>query len=141
VPGATQSILINAVPDKVFDTITDYPHYGDFLSEVRGVKVLSRKGTEADVQFEVNVVKNIRYTLRMKEERPLRLAWTFMEGEIMKDNKGEWRLEAVGEKQTRATYTIEMALGAFVPKSLVNALVETSLPKMLEGFKKASEAR
>ena len=34
--GATKSILINASPEKVFDTITDYEKYPQFLPEVKG---------------------------------------------------------------------------------------------------------
>ncbi len=68
------------------------------------------------------------------------MSWTFVEGEFMKDNKGSWVLEPDGEGKTKATYTVEMALGALVPKSIVNALVETSLPKMLEAFKRRAES-
>ena len=71
---------------------------------------------------------------------PSKVTWTFIEGEFMKDNKGSWTLEAAGEGQTKATYQIEMALGPLVPKSIVNAMVDTSLPKMLEAVKKRVES-
>ena len=57
----------------------------------------------------------------------------------MKDNKGSWVLEPEGEGRTKATYTAELALGPFVPKAIVNALTETSLPKMLDAFKRRAE--
>ena len=58
----------------------------------------------------------------------------------MKDNHGSWLLESAGEGQTKATYTIEMSLGPLVPKSIVNAMAETQLPKMLESVKKRAES-
>jgi hypothetical protein len=58
----------------------------------------------------------------------------------MKDNKGGWVLEDLGNGTTKATYTVDVTLGALVPKTIVNALVDTSLPKLLENFKKRAEA-
>ncbi len=139
--GATRSIDIDAPIEKVFDVITDYARYPEFLTEVKKTTVGRRNGSEVDVTYEVSVMKNIRYTLRMNESRPSRVAWSFVEGEVMKDNKGEWALIAVGEGKTRVSYTVDMALGALVPKAIVNTLVETSLPKMLEAFKKRIEGR
>jgi coenzyme Q-binding protein COQ10 len=138
--GATRSIVINAPVEKVFDVITQYEKYGEFLSEVKEVRTSGRQGNEVNVHYKVDVVKTIKYTIRAKEERPTRMSWTFVEGEFMKDNKGHWLLEPAGEGKTRATYTVEMALGALVPKAVVNALVETSLPKMLEAFKRRAES-
>jgi coenzyme Q-binding protein COQ10 len=138
--GATRSIVINAPVEKVFDVITQYEKYGEFLTEVKEVRTSGRQGNEVNVHYKVDVMKTIKYTIRAKEERPTRMSWTFVEGEFMKDNKGHWLLEPAGEGKTKATYTVEMALGALVPKSIVNALVENSLPKMLEAFKRRAES-
>jgi ribosome-associated toxin RatA of RatAB toxin-antitoxin module len=139
-PGATRSIVINAPMERVFSVIADYAKYPEFLPEVKNVRTSRRQGTDLDVHYEVEVLKKIRYTLRIKEEPPNRISWTFVEGELMRDNRGQWVLEAAGEGKTRATYSIEMKLGPLVPKSIVNALVDSSLPKMLEAFKKRSES-
>jgi len=139
--GATRTIVINAPPDKLFDVITDYDKYGEFLSEVKRVWTSDRKGNEVKVHYEVDVIKTVRYTILAKEERPKRMSWTFVEGEVMKDNQGSWVLEPDGDNRTRATYTVDMALGALVPKAIVTKLAETSLPKMLEAFKRRAESR
>ena len=139
-PGATRSIVIDAPMEKVFGVISDYQRYPEFLSEVKQVRTSDRRGAEVSVHYQVDVVKTIRYTLRMKEERPSRISWSFVEGELMRDNRGSWVLEPAGEGKTRATYHIEMALGPLVPKAIVNALVDTSLPRMLEAFKKRAES-
>ena len=139
--GATRSILINAPPEKLFDVITDYDKYGEFLSEVKKVWTSDRRGNEVKVHYEVDVIKTIHYTILAKEERPTRMSWTFVEGEVMKDNKGSWVLEPDGKGGTKATYTVDMALGALVPKAIVTKLAETSLPKMLDAFKRRAESR
>jgi coenzyme Q-binding protein COQ10 len=139
--GATRSIVIDATAERVFDIIADYERYPEFLSEVKSIRISGRQGNQVDIHYEVEVVKRLRYTLQMQEDRPRGVRWTFVEGEVMRDNHGSWSLEATPDGKTRATYHIEMTLGPFVPRTLVTALVDSSLPKMLESFKKRAEAR
>jgi coenzyme Q-binding protein COQ10 len=139
-PGASKTIVINAPVEKVFDVIIQYEKYKEFLPEVKEVRTSNRQGNEVTVHYKVDVMKTIQYSIRVREERPTKMSWSFIEGEFMKDNKGSWVLESAGEGKTQATYTVEMALGALVPKTIVNALVETSLPKMLDAFKRRAEA-
>lgn len=138
--GATRTITINAPVEKVFDIITQYDRYAEFLPEVKKVSTSQRQGNTVQVHYEVDVVKRIRYTIKVTEERPKRMSWTFVEGEVMKDNKGSWTLEPEGEGKTRATYNVEMALGALIPKTIINTLTESQLPKMLDAFKRRAEA-
>ena len=138
--GASRSIVINAPVEKVFDVVTNYERYPDFLPEVKEVRAANRKGSEVDLHYKVDlVVKTIRYSIHVKEERPLRMSWTFLDGEVMKDNKGGWVLEDAGGGKTKATYSVEVTVGALVPKSILNTLVDSSLPKMLDAFKKRAE--
>ena len=138
--GATRSIVINAPPDKVFDVITDYEKYGQFLSEVKSVTTSNRQGNQVTLNYVVDLIKTVRYCIRVTEERPKKMSWTFIEGEVMKDNKGSWVLEPEGEGKTRATYSVEVAVGPLVPKAILNGQVDSSLPKMLEAFKRRAEA-
>lgn len=140
-PGATRSIVVNSPIEKVFAVVTDYDRYGEFIPEVRRITTSNRRGNEIDVHYEIEIVKRIRYSIRMKEEKPTRLSWTFIEGEIMKDNKGSWVLSPAGEGKTNVTYNVELALGLLVPKKIVNMLTDQGLPKMLEGFKKHVESQ
>ena len=104
--GATRSIVINTSMEKMFAVITDYEKYPEFLTEVKKVRLANRKWNEVDVHYEADIVKTIRYSLRLKEEKPNKVSWSFIEGEFMKDNKGGWVLEDAGEGKTRATYNI-----------------------------------
>ena len=139
--GATRSIVINAPMEKLFGVITDYEKYPEFLPEVKKIRLANRKGNEVDVHYEAEIVKTIKYTLRLKEEKPNKVSWSFIEGEFMKDNKGGWVLEDAGNGTTKATYNIAVEVGMLVPKTIVNALVDTQLPKLLENLKKRIEAQ
>lgn len=139
-PGASRSIVVNAPPEKVFDTIINYDRYPEWLTEVKKIRTSDRKGNEVKVHYEVDFkIKTIRYTILAKEERPQRMSWTFVEGEVMKDNKGSWLLEPEGEGKTKITYSVEVTVGPLVPKSVLNTLVDQSLPKMLEAVKRRVE--
>lgn len=139
-PGATRSVVFNAPLEKCFEIISDYERYPEFLPEVKRIKTVNRRGAEVDVQYEAEVVKVIKYTVHMREEGPKKLSWSFVDGEFMKDNKGGWVLEDGGNGTTKATYSIEVEVGMLVPKTIVNALVDTQLPKLLENFKKRIES-
>ncbi len=139
--GAQRTIIFNAPVDKCWSVISDYERYPDFLPEVKKIRTMNRRGAEVDVQYEAEVVKVIKYTVRIKEEGPTRLSWSFIDGEFMKDNKGGWILEDAGNGTTKATYNIAVEVGMLVPKTIVNALVDTQLPKLLENFKKRIESQ
>jgi coenzyme Q-binding protein COQ10 len=140
-PAANRSIVIDVPPEKLFDVIVDYDHYAEFLPEVKEARSRNRKGNEVDVDYGIDLVKRIRYTLHHVEERPRTVRWTFVKGDVMRDNHGSWTLEPTPDGKTRATYSIEVGVGPLVPRSIVNALVDQSLPKLLEAFKKRAEGR
>ena len=140
-PAAIRSIVIDTPPERVFDVIVDYDRYAEFLPEVKEARSRNRKGNEVDVDYGIDVVKRIHYTLHHVEERPRSVRWTFVKGELMRDNHGHWTLEATPDGKTRATSTLEVGVGPLVPRSIVNMLVDQSLPKLLEAFKKRAEAR
>ncbi|MFT3709403.1 MAG: SRPBCC family protein [Archangium sp.] len=140
-PGAQRTITINAPVEKCWAVISDYERYPEFLPEVKKIRTMNRRGNEVDVQYEAEVVKVIKYTVHMKEEGPKKVSWSFIDGEFMKDNKGGWVLEDGGNGTTKATYSIEVEVGMLVPKAIVNGLVDSQLPKLLENFKKRIEAQ
>jgi len=139
-PGASRSIVVNAPPEKVYDIVINYDRYPEWLTEVKKITTSERKGSEVKVHYEVDFkIKTIRYTILAREERPKRMSWSFVEGEVMKDNKGSWVLEPEGEGRTKVTYSVDVTVGPLVPKSILNALVDQSLPKMLEALKRRAE--
>ena len=66
--GATRSIVINTTMEKMFAVIVDYEKYPEFLPEVKKIRLSNRRGNEVDVQYEAEIVKIIKYKLRLKEE-------------------------------------------------------------------------
>lgn len=143
-PGATKTITINAPIEKVFKTISDYEQYGSFVPKAKGARVVKRDGNKVRVEWQIDLgLKTIKYTTDMLEEPPNKLSWTFVEGEMMKQNKGSWKLTSKGET-TEAVYNVEIEPNVplmlkAVAGPVMTALVDADLPNMLNAFKKRAE--
>ena len=138
---ATKSVTINVPPDKLFDVIADYEKYPEFLPEVKKVKVDGGQGTIKEVTYTVDIkAKVINYTLKHTAERPTKLSWTMIKGEMMKGNDGTWVLKPGAQPGTTdATYSIDLKLSSLVPGFIEKALAEQSLPGLLTNFKNRAE--
>lgn len=138
---ASRSIVVDVTPDELFDVIMDFEKYPEFLPEVKKAKVEAGQGSIKEVTYNVDIkAKVITYTLRHTADRPSKLSWTMIKGEMMKGNDGSWTLKA-GPKPgtTEATYTIDLKLSSLVPGFIEKALAEQSLPGLLQNFKSRAE--
>jgi len=139
---AERSIEINAPIEAVWKVISDYERYPEFLSDAKRVVVRNRSGNTVEVENEISVVgTSVKYTLRMVEDAPQGLHWSLVSGAFMKSNDGGWALRSLAPDRTQADYSIDIGVGMLVPKAVINALVETGLPKMLESFKARAESQ
>lgn len=137
-PGTQQTIDIGVSPEAFFDVITDYERYPHILDEMEDAKVLSRTGNTADVRFSVNLFKRVTYTLTLVEDKPRSVSWSLKEGPFKVSN-GRWDLQPTGSGHTRAAYTVEVEVAAFVPRSVSNRIVGKTVPKLLASFKAHAE--
>ncbi|MFO1463652.1 MAG: SRPBCC family protein [bacterium] len=136
---ATASIEIEAPIKQVYEVISDFEAYPDFLPETRKVVIEKQSGKHAQVTFTINLIKKITYTLDIKLNPPHGLSWTLVEGDLMKENNGQWKLQESKKGVTKATYEIDMNFGSMVPKAISNKLIGTNLPTMMKQFKERVE--
>ena len=138
---ASRSITVNVAPEQLFDIIADYEKYPEFLPEVKKVKVDAGQGSIKEVTYTVDIkAKVITYTLKHTAEKPSKVAWTMIKGEMMKGNDGAWTLKPGAQPGTTdATYTIDLKLSSLVPGFIEKALAEQSLPGLMANFKARAE--
>lgn len=137
--GTQQEVQIAVRPEDFFKVITAYEHYPSFLDEMEEVKVISRTGTTAEVQFTVQLIKRVTYTLLLTESAPNAVSWRLKEGPF-KVSTGSWALEELNDGSTRALYEIEVKVAAFVPKSVSSRIVGKTVPALLASFKARAES-
>ncbi|MBW1879900.1 MAG: SRPBCC family protein [Deltaproteobacteria bacterium] len=137
--GAEQSVIVDVPPDVLFGVIADYEKYPEFLNDMAGARVIESGDGFTVAEFTLNLIKTVRYTIRLTETPPERVSWTLIESNLLKVNNGGWTLEALPGDRTRATYRLEVTIGRFVPKMISNRLTGKTLPATLKAFKERAE--
>ena len=140
-PAAEKTIIIDAPISVLYNVITDYEKYHEFLPEVVKVDVLSRTGNIVRAKYTAKMIKTINYVIDLTEIENSSIKWTLVESSIMKSNVGGWTLKDLGDGRTEATYSLNVTVkGIFVPSSIVHKLTEGTLPTTLENFKRRAES-
>lgn len=132
---ARHTVEFDVPPDRVYALITDFESYPGFVPNQSGATVLEHEGDRWRVRFELAVAKTLTYVLDLEGVPGQSLRWTLVEGDMMRTNEGGWTLEALDDGRTRATYSMDVALKGFVPRSVSRALIERTLPANMEAFK------
>lgn len=142
----TKQVIIEAPLEKVFDIVADCERYPEFVPGIRSCKVRNANG-EKHVEYELDLgVRRIRYVLRHDEQRPTRVSWSLVSGDMMKVSNGSWEL-AAEDGRTRALYSVEIQIARppLVPQMIVDRvsdeLTRIQLPKTLDAFKARAEGR
>lgn len=135
----SNSIAIKAPRDKVFEIVTDFAKYPKFIPEVEAVKVISKTKTRAKATFTVNLVKMINYTLDFRMTAPNKIGWTLVEGDFMESNDGSWVFTALEKNLTDAAFSVNIGFPFWVPSSLAEGAIKSTMPKMMKHFKAEAE--
>ncbi len=132
--GAKETFIMEADLDSVWEAITDYESYPDFVDGCESAKVLESSKSRKLVEYEINKLKKISYTLEHKESPKKKMTWVMAKGKFFKSNDGTWSLKDLGDGQVEVTYEIEVSMPALVPKAIVRGLVSSGLPDMFDSF-------
>lgn len=123
-------------------TLTDFAAYPDYLPDVLTTRVLSEHPDCWEVAFSLRLIRQLDYTLRLVrtvgDEGHQRLDWTLVQG-VFRENRGSWTLAPTLTGGTQATYEVDVAIGMYVPRSIMNSLVTTRLEATLDAFRTRAE--
>jgi ribosome-associated toxin RatA of RatAB toxin-antitoxin module len=140
--GANHTTVMNIPLEALWDVITDYDGYPEFVDGLESIKVTKREGKSVYADYVVSMFgKKVKYTLKHTESPKKGLKWEMVEGEFNKHNNGGWALKAVGDDKVEATYTVDVGFPLLVPKAIVNTLTGTQLPTMMKAFEDRAKAK
>lgn len=125
-------------PQQFFNIISDFENYPEFLSEVKKCVLITDRGNEKLVEFQIHFVKSFVYRMWMKLEAPRKVSWSLDSGDLFKESSGYWELKDVGGK-TEAEYSVDAKFKVFVPGPIAKALVNVNLPNMMSAYHKRVE--
>ena len=137
----TESIAIKAPIERVFEVITDFERYPDFLDEMEATEVIKKGKRSTQARFTAKLAAPVRYTLDFKLKGPDRVDWSLVEGDFMEANDGSWELSSLEPNLTDATFTMEVKFPFWVPASMAEGTLKSGLPGMMQGFKREAERR
>jgi ribosome-associated toxin RatA of RatAB toxin-antitoxin module len=128
--------LIAAPIERVWDAITDYDRYKEFMPFTRESTVRRREGDTVLFYTELAVpLKKVWYEIELKLDRPnWSTRWRLEDGSI-EANEGSWQLERYGEGETAAQYTLYVEIGVPLPAFLVNRFTKGSLSSLLQAVR------
>ena len=69
------SIEINSPIKRVYEVITDFENYPKFLSGSKGAKILKKSKNSMEVEFKIDVIKTITYSLAIHLNPPYGFSW------------------------------------------------------------------
>jgi len=115
---ATESITVNAAPESIYEVVTDFEHYHDWVSDLKRIEVVTRddQGRALEVEFRAAAFgRSTTYTLRYDyAQAPGELSWRQVQGDLTETLNGRYRFEADGD-ETRVTYDLEVELLVPIP--------------------------
>ncbi|MEV5299955.1 SRPBCC family protein [Amycolatopsis methanolica] len=110
---STQSIEVDAPPEKVMAVIADFASYPEWAKQVRETEVLASddagRPKQVKLTLDAGPIKDV-YTLEYDWAADGRsVSWHLVRGQMQKAQDGRYELEAVGNR-TRVTYTLSVEL-------------------------------
>ena len=145
-PVERTHVFRNASPREVYAVVVDFEAYARLFREFKQVRVLERTAGRARVEFRAEILLPVRYVLELRTDpEALTVDWSFVEGEIVCEAFGGWRLSAepsggglpgaapaaVGTRaEYRSTVGVKAPLPGFLVRKATDALVAASLPGM-----------
>jgi coenzyme Q-binding protein COQ10 len=124
--------------EKFYKAIIDYRGYPGFVDGMKSVEVIEESARGATVKFNLSLMKEITYTLKLTHTPNKEVSWVLMSGDLMKANNGKWTLKDLGGARTEVTYWLEVELKGFLPGlgMIEKTLVNTNLPLNMRAFAK-----
>lgn len=135
---AERTEVFDVPADKFFQAVVDYRNYPQFVDGMKSVDVKSESGNEATVTFNLSLIKDISYTIKLNSKPSTEVSWTLVSGDMMKVNNGRWIIKDLGNSKSEVTYSLEVELKGFLPGlgMIEKTLVSTNLPLNMKAFAK-----
>lgn len=129
--GSTDSVVINATPEEIWDVLLDIESYPEWMSGVLETQILKRdsKKRPKQVKFVVDAVLTkvtyvLAYTYNVKERT---IETSYVEGDL-DDTKSRYTLEPLDDERTEVTYYFEISYA--LPRALKGPLASRLLKQV-----------
>jgi ribosome-associated toxin RatA of RatAB toxin-antitoxin module len=137
--------LPRATPAEVYGVVTDFAAYPRLFPEIKSVRVVHTNGAVVRAEFRAQIILPIRYVLDLAcDPDRCTVDWSFVEGEIVADSVGGWRMTPEGEGVAidyRVSLEVKAPVPGFVLRKVTDGLVAASLPNMFAAIEREVRKR
>jgi uncharacterized membrane protein len=140
--GTVQSIEIPASRDFIFEVLADLELYPEWITAMREVEILERDEDNRPkrARFLVDaMIKEIAYDLDYVHEPPLRMSWTAVPGDDIRQMVGSYELIELEGGETDVVYALMVEPEFTVPGFLRRQAEKQLIGTALRGLKKRVE--
>jgi len=137
---ASQRVTIAASPQELFDVVTDFDRYTNWIRDLKSVEVVERDsdGRGVEVRYRAAAMgRSTSYTLRYDyTNAPSELPWKLVSGDIMRRLDGAYAFHAVdgddGRTDVEYSLTVELIvpLPAFVKRRAESKIMHNALREL-----------
>lgn len=140
--AVSDSIVVNAPSDVVWDVIADFDHYPEWNDEISTVEILESddQGWGTKVRFAIDagvigatVVLEYHYS-------DTAMSWWLVEGDKVRKNDGTYTLEAQHDGTTRVVYELEVEPIVKLPGIMKRQAARRIITRALKNMKERAEA-
>ena len=118
----TAIALLDAEPDKIWQAITDFEHYEEFMPQVMRCNRdrIDEKSSKVSIDLDIPwPVTNIYYEMKISErDDRLFFRWDHLGGDLH-ENKGFWLLDAINPNQVKLTYHVCVRTKSILPNFII----------------------
>lgn len=140
---ATQTITIDAPPERVWAIAADVERYPEWAKDVKDVRVHSRddSGRPIDVEFRASALgRSTHYTLRYDyTQAPGALAWNIVRGDITRRIDGAYTFQSSDGGGTAVRYDLTIELAVPLP-GFVKRRAEVRILNTMRELKERAES-
>ncbi len=134
--------LVKASADDVWNIITDYEHYAEFMPRVLESKIVKREESQLDLFSKLSMpwpVKEVSYVIRLQlDKRGGKIAWNMLPGtgKKVKLNTGGWEVLPWDKKSVLVIYRLLFEPESSLPAFILNSGTRISLREVIRAVRK-----
>ena len=144
-PRIERSFEVAASPESVFEVISDFERYPEFLPEIREARSDRSSERSALARFDLFILLHVRYSIEAELSSPHKISWKLNESNVLEVNQGSWEIEStdtgshvrysVEKNFMRKLAAVEIELKGAVPEAILERLSGNHLDAMIERFR------
>jgi uncharacterized membrane protein len=117
--SATETVLIDAPQERVWEIAADFERYPEWVRDVKDVVVRSRdeQNRPSEVEYRASALgRSTHYTLVYDySQAPDVLAWKMVKGDIQRSMEGAYHVRGTADGGTEVRYDLVVELAAPLP--------------------------